>query len=320
MSLQHLVIVNASLFQMVRAEKVTGFIVKADWLWSGSFTLLSDNAVALFGILAGQSSQEVYVYDMQGELHSRLKLPCGCDYSSHGLLEVTLSSHRHLAISCRWTRKIWLYSFTTQSIRSVYSDPSRRGPKPGRMCHGPNNTILVCDATERSSSVAVFTFTSENTLTLSRLIPVQGGSRYVIAVCYAETTQGPLLFTSHEEEDAICATHLQSGHKWQVKGQVDGKPCDPYGLCHGAGRLYVADGDNKRILVLDAATGDFIQSIELPQTVWVHNVAWSEQQPHLVVLQRMNRAEEEDDDSDDILYQISYFNIHPIDNSVMHYM
>ncbi len=243
------------------------------------------------------------MYDMHGNLHTMRELPCDCD-EFHGLLEVTLGSHRHLAISCYKTREIWLYSFTTQSFRSVYSDPSRRGPEPGRMCHGPNNTILVCDYTAWSRSVAEFHFTSENTLTLSRLIPVQGGSRWICAVCYAETTQGPLLFTCHWGEHAIRATHLQSGHtQWQVKGQVDGKQCDPRGLCHGAGRLYVADGFNKRILVLDAAKGDFIQSIELPQTVCVVNVAWSEQQPHLVVLH----------DKDSHSHNISYFTIHSTD-------
>ncbi len=288
---------------MVRAEKMTGFKLKMYELSVEYLTLLSDNTVAVWGKLTKQTSPGVHVYDMQGSLHSsrEVSCDCGCD-EFHYLLEVTLNSHRYLAISCHRRREIWLYNFTTQRFRRVYNDPSRRGPEPGDMCHGPNNTILAKDHTDGSRSVAELHFTDEN-LTLSRLISVQSDEDDIWAVCYAETTQGPLLFTTHPDEQAIRATHLQSGHtQWQFQGQVDGKKCCPRGLCHGAGRLYVADGWNARILVLDAATVDFIQSIEPPQTWWVCDVAWSEQQPHLVVM------DADDNDHED---HITYFNIHP---------
>ncbi len=275
------------MFQMIRAEEVAAFSQqfhrKDSWL-----CLLHDHTVALSGKLTEQSLPGMYLYDMQGNvIYSGQAPQCAhSDKHIHCLLEVTLGSHRHLAISCPLTREIWLYSFATQSFKSFYSDIlNSRGLHPCYMCHGPNNTILACDVTTGSCQVAEFHFTNDNTLTLSRLIQVQGDS-IPTAVCYAETTQGPLLFTSHYEEHAIRASHMQSGHtQWQVKGQVDGKECEPLGLCHGAGRLYVADGRNQRILVLDAATGDFIQSIVLNHIGWVVNVAWSEQQPHLIVQQ-----------------------------------
>ena len=289
---------------------MTGFKMKIDDLVYGFFTLLSDHTVAVWGKLTEQSSCGVHVYDVQGRLQSSPKLPHDCDdnyHHCHGLLEVTLNSHRYLAISCEDRREIWLYSFTTRSFRLVYSDPSKRGAGPGYMCHGPNNTILTRDWTAGSRSVAELHFTNENTLTLSRLISVQGDKNDICAVCSAETTQGPLLFTTHPDKHAIRASHLQSGHtQWQVKGPVDGKKCYPQGLCHGAGRLYVADGPNARILVLDAATGAFIQSIELTQTWWVWDVAWSEQQPHLVVLQKIYKDYNDDEKE---AKGISYFEI-----------
>ncbi len=241
------------------------------------------------GKLTEQEPAGVYVYNRQGNvIHSGHAPQCNRGPHEHFLLEVTPpGSDRHLALSCYCyaSREIWLYIFTTQRFRSVYSDPNGRGPAPGYMCHGPNNTILAGDHTTGSCQVAEFHFTNDHTLTLSRLIQVQGNST-VTAVCYAETTQGPLLFTSHYGERAIRATHLQSGHtQWQVQGLVDGKECNPGGLCHGAGRLNVADGNNRRILILDAATGGFMQSIVLPHIGCVADVAWSEQQPHLVVQQ-----------------------------------
>ncbi len=276
------------LFQRVTAEEVAAFSKTFHGEVYPWFTLLHDNTVAMGGKLSKQEPAGVYVYDRQGNvIHSAQAPQCNhSDLHAHCLLEVTPpGSERHLVISCPLSCEIWLYSFTTQSFRSVYSDPSGRGAAPGYMCHGPNNTILASDYAIGSCQVAEFYFTNDHTLTLSRLIQAQGNSP-VTAVCYAETTQRPVLFTSNWEEHAIRATHLQSGHtQWHVQGQVDGKECNPGGLCHGAGRLYVADVHNQCILVLDAATGGFIQSIVLPHTGRVQNVAWSEQQPRLVVQQ-----------------------------------
>ncbi len=283
------------LFQRVTAEEVAAFSKVFYGKVFPWFTLLHDNTVAMWSKLTEQEPEGMYVFDRQGNvIHSVQAQQCnfsGLHY--HYLLEVTPpGSDRHLAISCAASREIWLYSVTTQSFRSVYSDLSRRGPIPDYMCHGPNNTILACDHTTGSCQVAEFHFTNDHTLTLSRLIEVQGNPP-VAAVCYLETTQGPLLFTSNWEGHTIHATHLQSGHtQWQVQGQVDGKECEPRGLCYGAGRLYVADGYNQRILVLDAATGGFIQSIVLPPTGSVADVAWSEQQPHLVVQQVTKDSDE----------------------------
>ncbi len=287
---------------------MTGFKIKMYGLKTHIFTLLSDNTVAVWGKLTKQSSWGIHLYDMQGKLHSTKELSCDCGDNYHDHLEVTLNSHRYLAISCRERREIWLYSFTTQRYRLVYSAPGKRGPEPRHMCHGPNNTILAVDATDGSSSVAEFHFTYENNLTLSRLTPVQSYEcNDIYSVCCAETTRGPLLFITNFEEHAIRATHLQSSHtQWQVQGQVDGEECYPHGLCHGAGRLYVADGPNARILVLDAATGAFIQSIVPPQTWRVWNVAWSEQQPHLVALQNIYKDYNDDEKE---ARGISYFNI-----------
>ena len=47
---------------------------------------------------------------------------------------------------------------------------------------------------------------------------------------------------------------------WKLSGDIKGKCINPQGMCHDdAGRLYVADGKNDRVLVLDSLTGRVLQ-------------------------------------------------------------
>ena len=173
------------------------------------------------------------------------------------------------------------------------------------MCHGPNNTILACNRTAGPCHVAEFHFINDDTLVLSRTVQVQG-NYIATSLCYAETTLGPLLFTSHSAEHAVQATNIQRGCKqWKAKGgQVDGKECTPSGLCYGQGRLYVGDYNNARVLVFDVVTGGLLRSIVLPKALPVVDVAWSEHQPHLIVQQNVKDADKKPS------LQIRYFNIY----------
>ncbi len=65
---------------------------------------------------------------------------------------------------------------------------------------------------------------------------------------------------------------------------VGGKQLDPTRvMCDEIGRVYVADGTNKRIVVLDARDGSFIQ--ELKEEGWrdIRDVGWAKLPPQLVV-------------------------------------
>ncbi len=64
------------------------------------------------------------------------------------------------------------------------------------------------------------------------------------------------------------------GRRMIVKGQ---QWC-PYGICYHGNHLYLGDGDNGRVLVIDATTGSIIQALRPPQlastnviqTSWCH--------------------------------------------------
>ncbi len=163
-------------------------------------------------------------------------------------------------------------------------------------------------STKKPCQVAQFHFprcTSrpDGALRLSRLIAVDNDHN-VTAVHYGETIKGPLLFTSHYEGSTICATNMHNGQTmWKIRATVDGKVCRPGGLCYGEGKLFVTDCCNTRVLVFDAVTRSFIQSITLLNIGVVVNVSWSKQQPHLIV----NQVHKDKDKNN--IHHVRYFNI-----------
>ncbi len=210
--------------------------------------------------------------------------------------------HRYLAVSCVICCEIWFYNFITGEVKSVWRDDSNAGLEqfaPGPLCHGPDNTILSCNALIDSKSVGVFRITLNNELTLAREIGVDIDTPYGIAC--AETPHAHLVFTCRWRDKAICATHMQSGKaQWIVNWEVAGKLCEPHGLCYMSGRLYVADGNNRRVLVLEPATGRLLQSIPIPDMASVKSVAWSDTQPHLVIRHAVHGSNK---------HNVSYFDV-----------
>ncbi len=268
-------------------------------------TLLQDDRVAICGKITKQSLPAVHIYNAEGTVKSCVQTPECSKQDEHGhcMLETNLGRCKYFAISCPLKREVWFVNFETNSVRSVYRDKIGRGPMLGYMSSGPNNTIFACDGRTLSRHVAEFIQVNDETLTLSKMIKVQGVCSPPNTVCYTETRKGPLLITGHCGEHVICATNLENGRsQWQVKGEVAGEVCRPLGICNGKGRLYVADGDNKRVLVMDGATGGYIQSIDQPIGGSIWDVAWSQRQPHLV-LQQVTR------EGDANKHHIRYLNI-----------
>ena len=52
----------------------------------------------------------------------------------------------------------------------------------------------------------------------------------------------------------------------QVQGEVAGKPCYPHGITTTQeGQVIIADGDNCRLLVLDAMSGELLNTQDLQE-------------------------------------------------------
>ena len=84
----------------------------------------------------------------------------------------------------------------------------------------------------------------------------------------------------------LKAVRLSNGEtEWEVAGLVEGKEMKPYGICSDTeGRIFVADGQNSRVVVLDNQNGECIQSLLMGERMGdVFDVCWTDTQPQLIV-------------------------------------
>ncbi len=239
-------------------------------------------------MLCGKTSEDatpvIHHYSHQGELiNTWPALPCPKVHEGENnfLLEIFIDNKQYLATQCHHDecKEIILYSLPSGDVTSVYrGKPGEKAVKPWAMCIGPDNSVLAIDMGGDGKSVVEFTWNGTK-LVLTKSIPTEIDQAF--SVHYSEGR----VFTCQWPEEVICAVDYTSGETlWKVQGKVHGKPCYPHGMCTDTqGRLYVADGENERVLVLQASTGRFIQEIDMKGVGTIVGVAWSETQPHLVV-------------------------------------
>ena len=67
-------------------------------------------------------------------------------------------------------------------------------------------------------------------------------------------------------------------------GEVDGLPIEPHGLCSDdRGRLFVADGSNSRILVLNSYNGYLMQIIHLEHLGDIYELGYSNVDSFIII-------------------------------------
>ena len=257
-------------------------------------------------MLRGKTSEDatpiLHHYSHQGELiNTWPALPCPEKHGGYNnfLLEIFIDSKQYLAVSCYHykCKEISLYSLPSGDVQSVYKGkPGEETVKPQAMCLGPDNTILANDLSGDGKSVGHFRWNG-NELVIMKTIATE--IKYPYSVHYSEGR----VFTCQWLGQVICAVDYTSGETlWKVQGEIHGKPCDPHGMCSDTqGRLYVADGNNERVLVLQASTGLIIQAIDMEGVGAILSIAWCSTQPHLVVRHKWGGEDKKE--------EISYYNI-----------
>ncbi len=286
----------------MKTEKVAEFDIISESTMRHTF--YADHTLATHTV--SDELGEIALYDMLGNViqTGNYKRICKHGKARHaseviGFLGVMANSEKCVAMSCSRNNTIGLYNLSTQNISLVYAGSSEMDPMPGEMCLSANNTIIALERSSAYCSVAEFNFAG-NSQGLSRMIKLPCND-IAQAVHCAETEEGPVIYTCYMGDHSVLASDLNTGHKkWHVtgNGQLYGKKWKPMGLCYGNGRLYVAEAW-EGIIVLDAGTGSLIQTIALPKKGKVCAIAWSNEQPHLAVMQDFNE-----------FLRVTYFNIH----------
>ncbi len=181
-----------------------------------------------------------------------------------------LIEHKYLAHLCRGCNEIKVVDMVRHGVYTAYPGT---GCTLTAMCSGPGQeSLLVWDDEDKG---VIHLQWSESRKKLDEIRRVQVPGACVYYMCYV--TQANMAILSRSNAGVVEAVALQGGGQprvWQVQGEVLGKEIDPWGVSSDSeGRVYIADRRNKRVLVVNAFTGEVIQ--ELLQDAglgWVYRV------------------------------------------------
>ncbi len=149
----------------------------------------------------------------------------------------------------------------SHEVVSVYSGRDT-GCELYAMCAAGEGSLLIWDV--KSESVIQLKF-NEQRKELDEVRPrVHLPGYTVFNMCYMPHTD--LLILSRGERDGVQAVKLQGGAGqppvWQLQGEVLGKKIVPRDVsCDSEGRVYVADGNRSRVLLVNGYTGQVIQQL-----------------------------------------------------------
>ncbi len=170
---------------------------------------------------------------------------------------VELIAGQYLADLCEGCNEIVVIDMNTGRGRQSAIEV---GCLLGTMCAGPGEgSLLVWD--KRGQTVIQLQWDeSRKLLQETRRLQVRG--EWVDCMCYV--TQADLIVLSCGWK-VVKAVALQGGGQrrvWQVQGEVLGKRINPWGVSSDSeGRVYIPDGHNRRVLVVNGYTGEVIQEL-----------------------------------------------------------
>ncbi len=219
-----------------------------------------------------------------------------------GLQVVTLADKQFLASSSASQHSILLYDINTPGStgKPAYSDPQLHFNQMRIL--PPNTLLVVCAQQKRGRKVLYIRQQDHTSLTLrvTHSMDTMMEDAYGIEVVSTDLTpQGNLIIlTSWKTQGVIRAFKLDGTSVWEVRGKVGGMSCNPHGVCADRrGHVYIADGKNRRVLVLSAEDGSLIQTLltnDQHGIGLVYSVGWSElrDQRFLVVNHRSDRHQQ----------------------------
>ena len=237
--------------------------------WDRSRSCIMGNGDAIiYGKTSDDSPAEFHVYNAQGQKIKIFKPFCEHEHDVY-LLANLIGGIEYLMVSCADCHKIRLYNMDTVTITEAWHDPRC---KPGPMCHGPQDRVCAVDIV-KGRPVIILDSTSI-LFYLKYTVHTQMEGHHSISCV---PTADLLLITDHSPGIIRAVSFFTDKLIWQVTGEVDGLPCDPHGLVYSSQHdmVFVCDGLNRRILILEPMSGECVQTIDLSQHV---TVAW---QPHL---------------------------------------
>ena len=202
-----------------------------------------------------------------------------------GLQVVNLGTKQFLASSSASHHNILLYDTSIQKPEAIvaYSDQKMHFNQMGNL---PPNTLLALCAEQNKERKLMYLmqkkYAGMEMMEKTYIMETHMEDTYGICVVSTNLTRDGVLIilTSWKTECSVKAFKLDGQLVWKASGVLGGIAINPHGVCADRrGHIYIADGKNKRVIVLNAEDGKYIQTLltnEQHGIGLVYSVGWSE--------------------------------------------
>ena len=202
-----------------------------------------------------------------------------------GLQVVYLGTKQFLASSSASHHNILLYDTSIQKPEAIvaYSDQKMHFNQMGNL---PPNTLLALCAEQNKERKLMYLMQKKcagmEMMDKTHIMETHMEDTYGICVVSTNLTRDGVLIilTSWKTECSVKAFKLDGQLVWKESGVLGGISINPHGVCADRrGHIYIADGKNKRVIVLNAEDGKYIQTLltnEQHGIGLVYSVGWSE--------------------------------------------
>ncbi len=259
----------------------------------------------------------IRVYSMEGEIKAEMTSSCNC--AGCPITEVVSGANLLIAEGCEKCQHVCVYDLHRTEVVCQYK-PSAKGLKV--FCEGPRGSILAKDSTGVITKLtwnATDMQLSEESNVTSKDLANAYNIGYLAKqehIVLADTDNCRITAVRLQQkaaagggggEDASASggggrggggghhpllhhpSH-RSAHPakpiWRIGGKgvrVGGKMLDPWDFCtDDKGRVYVADGKNARVLVLDGSNGHLIQTL-LEGHELIRHISWDKGSQQLII-------------------------------------
>ena len=181
---------------------------------------------------------------------------CACSRTWNYITE--LIAHKYLAHLCTTCNEITVVNMVTGKVHAAYSGHST-DRELNAMCDGPGKLGSLLTWDDKGKDIIQLQWNpATEQLDMVRQVQVPDGN--VSSMSYVP--QGDLVILSHGSK-MVQALKLGDGQQvWGLQPYALGKNIDPRGVSSDReGRVYIADCDNRRVLLVDGSTGEVLQEL-----------------------------------------------------------
>ena len=253
-----------------------------------AYCVMNNGNIALWGKTGKKSPREFHIYNKDGRKVKNNKALC--PHKIVYMLAIVIENIEYLAVSCNECKDINLQHLTIDTAYPAFSSG-----RCGLMCYGKEGGIFSINFIKEFPIIDIVCRRKQFGYGKNVEIKMRDvadlcyiSSKDILVIPSNKKDETPDEFDDEdpdedsEEEDKdkkkeapaiIRAVQCENGKVvWEVK-EVDGMETDAHGVIysHKYDVLLVADGGNRRILVLQPESGEHLQTIDLSSYV---DVAW----------------------------------------------